>query len=263
MKWQETKHRIISYLDFIEKKRSHFFIHSPFVFFLSQKILLNKEKIFPSEEVELLRKFLKNNPRAVEYRDFGANAKHKGEKKVLSLGEIFRKMAISSKKGNLLYRLCYFLQPKNLLELGTNIGISTYYQLAALSEPYEFVSVEANASLTAIARQLLHKYPRIRLETALFEEYLDTLSDKKLDYVFLDGNHAYAPTIKYVRKLIPHLGKNAVIILDDIYWSREMTRAWNELITYPEFSLTIDLFDFGLLFFQRNQAKEHFVLTYK
>ncbi len=260
----KIKHRIISYLDFLEKKQSHFFIHSPFVFRLSQEVLLNKNKVYPPQELRTLREFLPKNPRTIVYEDFGANASQKGKKHTLSVGEIFKKMAVSAKKGNFLYRLCYFLQPQSLLELGTNLGISTLYQAAALKKQYRFTTIEANESLLFVARQLLRKYPRIRFENSLFDEFLDNLSpDAKFDYVFIDGNHSYEPTLKYVKKLIPHLTPQAVIVLDDIYWSEEMTQAWKELYAWEEFTLTMDLYHFGLLFFRRKQAKEHFVLDFK
>jgi hypothetical protein len=34
------------------------------------------------------------------------------------------------------------------------------------------------------------------------------------------------PTVDYVKQLLPYLHNNSVVILDDIYWSKEMQQAW-------------------------------------
>ncbi len=255
--------RIKEYLWFLVHKNSHFFIHSPFVFKLSQEVLLNKNKIKAPQEIIEARRILSENPRTVEFYDYGAKAAHKGEKKVLTIGEIVRTMAISHKTGSLLFRLCRFLQPKKLLELGTNIGLSTMYQVKALREYEEFTTVEANESLIFIAKQLLRKH-KINFVNALFDDYLQQIpAGKKYDYILIDGNHSYEATKKYVRILKNNIEKDGIIIIADIRWSPQMKKAFYELIEDEDFTLTIDLFDTGLLFYKRNQYKEHFILSYK
>jgi hypothetical protein len=50
-----------------------------------------------------------------------------------------------------------------------------------------------------------------------------------------------------------------VVILDDIYWSKEMTQAWEELKNHPKVTLSIDIFTKGILFFRKeHQDKAHF-----
>ena len=53
-----------------------------------------------------------------------------------------------------------------------------------------------------------------------------------------------------------------LIIMDDIYWSYEMTKSWKALSTKKEVTASIDLWQIGLLYFHPGQAKENFKLRF-
>jgi hypothetical protein len=53
-----------------------------------------------------------------------------------------------------------------------------------------------------------------------------------------------------------------VLVFDDIHWSRDMSEAWDAIKAHPEVTVTIDLYDMGLVFLRKEQAPEHFVLRY-
>ncbi|NJW55521.1 class I SAM-dependent methyltransferase, partial [Salinimicrobium sp. CDJ15-91] len=61
-------------------------------------------------------------------------------------------------------------------------------------------------------------------------------------------------------KLLPTIHNNSVMIFDDIHWSKGMEEAWEEIKAHPEVRVTIDTFQWGLVFFRREQEKEHFVI---
>ncbi|HXD92674.1 MAG TPA: class I SAM-dependent methyltransferase, partial [Bacteroidia bacterium] len=87
--------------------------------------------------------------------------------------------------------------------------------------------------------------------------------NKKFDLVYIDGNHTYKATIKYFNELLKSADENAVLIFDDIYWTPEMTIAWEEIKAHPAVTLSIDLYKVGLVFFRKeNKQKEHFCLKY-
>jgi hypothetical protein len=51
--------------------------------------------------------------------------------------------------------------------------------------------------------------------------------------------------------------------LDDIYWSKEMTKAWQEIKQDTNNTLTLDIYRMGFVFFGKEKlAKEDFVLRY-
>ncbi|HMU04946.1 MAG TPA: class I SAM-dependent methyltransferase, partial [Saprospiraceae bacterium] len=78
-----------------------------------------------------------------------------------------------------------------------------------------------------------------------------------VDLAFLDGHHAMEPTLAYYEQLIPFCHDNSIIVIDDIYWSEGMQSAWKNLIERPEVTLSIDLYDVGILFFKKELTKKH------
>lgn len=49
-----------------------------------------------------------------------------------------------------------------------------------------------------------------------------------------------------------------ILVFQRIYKSKENHKKWLELLEIKEATVTIDLFYFGLIFFRKEQAKEHF-----
>ena len=59
---------------------------------------------------------------------------------------------------------------------------------------------------------------------------------------------------------MPTITNNSVWIFDDIHWSQEMENAWLTIKNHPKVTVTIDTFQWGIVFFRAEQEKEHFVI---
>ncbi|MDW3651210.1 MAG: class I SAM-dependent methyltransferase [Bacteroidia bacterium] len=236
-------------------------MHSPFVFEWYQQVLranLSEE----TAAIEQLRKELIKDQREMQIQDFGAGSGDKGpDTKARALGDLVRKASRRRKSGDFLFRLCQFYQPSRCLEFGTHIGISSLYQMHAL-EGGEFYTMEGDPGLAEIAKTNFERFgKKANQYIGEFDRLLKTeisLSELKPDYVFIDGNHTHDATLRYFHLLLPHMPDESMIIFDDIYWSEGMKKAWKEIIAHPEVSVSLDLFEFGLCFIRRKQAKEHF-----
>jgi hypothetical protein len=67
----------------------------------------------------------------------------------------------------------------------------------------------------------------------------------------------------YFQLLLQKATEDSVLIFDDIHWSEEMEKAWEEIKQHPSVTLTIDLFFIGLVFIRKAQKeKEHFIIRY-
>ena len=75
---------------------------------------------------------------------------------------------------------------------------------------------------------------------------------KNKTLVYIDGDHTYEAATRYFEKLLPLAKDHNVFVFDDIYWSEDMTRAWNEISAHPAVRLSIDTFYSGYLFFQKD-----------
>ncbi|MEZ4776160.1 MAG: class I SAM-dependent methyltransferase [Bacteroidia bacterium] len=218
-----------------------------------------------TEKIELLRKAFQQRKQTIALTDFGAGKGGSGSGKTQrTLGQIARLSARRPREGNLLYRLCQHFQPGTCLELGTNMGISSLYQLAALKNS-RFITLEGSSALAEIAQKNIEDFGfQAEVHVGEFSALLAKLdlSEIKPDYVFLDGNHRYEPTISYVQTILPHISPGGILILDDIYWSAEMKKAWETICALPEVTVSLDLFFMGICFIRRPQAKEHFRLRF-
>ncbi len=80
------------------------------------------------------------------------------------------------------------------------------------------------------------------------------------DLIYIDGNHQKEATLSYFEKLLPMVHNDSVMIFDDIHWSKGMEEAWEEIKAHPKVKVSIDTFQWGLVFFRKEQEKEHFVI---
>ena len=95
--------------------------------------------------------------------------------------------------------------------------------------------------------------------------FLSPLSTKNYkpqtpNLIYFDGNHQRDATIHYFEKLLPLAYNDSVFIFDDIHWSKEMEEAWEQIKSHPRVRVSIDTFYWGLVFFRKEQEKEHFTI---
>ena len=83
-----------------------------------------------------------------------------------------------------------------------------------------------------------------------------------LDLVFFDANHKGIPTLLYFNMCLEKINSQTIFIFDDIYWSKEMTNAWQEIYMHPKVSISIDLFSIGIVFFNPDLKKEHYIVKF-
>ena len=84
----------------------------------------------------------------------------------------------------------------------------------------------------------------------------------KLDLVFFDGNHTKESTLNYFNICLQKAHNNTIFIFDDIHWSREMEKAWNEIKKNKKVRLCIDIFRMGLIFFKKELSYEKYVIKF-
>jgi predicted O-methyltransferase YrrM len=154
-------------------------------------------------------------------------------------------------------------QPKTTLEFGTSLGISTIY-LATANNSSTVHTMEGNPDSRQIALNIFKKLNIENIESHVgeFDSILEKVLHKldSIDLVYLDGNHQKEATLQYFNQLLPKLSSDSIVVLDDIYWSKGMTQAWEALKNHKAVTLSIDLFDVGILFFNTNLSKEHLAL---
>jgi predicted O-methyltransferase YrrM len=257
----QLAHRIISYVKYLLKAKNEHAFHSPFVFDFTTKVLYTKKDFYAFEVLEKKRLQLQNNHSTIEIEELGAKQKGHYEKKI---ADIANQAVLPKKYAQLLFKCIDYFQPQSVLELGTNLGLTTAY-LAMAHSNIKVTSIEGNASLSQFAKnehsQL--KIQNIKIINALFDDVLPDLNRQNdYDFVFIDGNHTKTATLQYFNILKTKAKQNNIIIFDDIYWSKGMTEAWELIKKDSAIGITIDLYKFGMVFFKDDIVKQDFVIRF-
>lgn len=256
---------ILRYLRYHFTKKGKHGIHSPFVYDLIVNVLEDKRDYQEYKILEKVRKDLLHDHNTIETVDFGAEAGNKEFITYIStVQKLTRLRAQTVKESRLLFRLVQYFKPRTVLEFGTSTGLSTM-ALALANPASRIISLEGCASVASVAENQFQKYHIHNIELVI-GNFNNTLTDvldqvEQLDFVFFDGNHRKIPTIDYFKHCLTKAGQNSVFIIDDIHWSDEMEEAWIEIIAEPSVTLSIDLFHFGMIFFDKGIHKQHFVIS--
>src|SRR4051812_4985530 len=116
--------QIKSYLKFLWHSKNEHAVHSPFVFNLLTKCFYDKKSKPEYSILKNYRKALLQNKNFIEVTDFGAGSRvFKSNKRQIS--KIASTAGISPKRAELLFRVTNYFQPKNILEIGTSLGLAT------------------------------------------------------------------------------------------------------------------------------------------
>jgi predicted O-methyltransferase YrrM len=253
---------VIDYLRYRIVSKGRHGIHSPFVYeFVDTCLTTKMDKNFQSN-LKTLKSSLKKDHRLIEITDFGA-----GSKKMSSVRKVSEFVRISSSKGGyqtLLYQLSKYYQPKNILELGTNIGMGTL-ALAGGNPDATVYTVDGCSETQAIAIENAQKMglKNVHFIHQQFDDYLADLKQNpamKFDVVFIDGNHRGEALKRYVYEIQPFIHEQTFLICDDIRWSNDMFDAWKSLENDASFHVSLDCFKFGILLKRSEQVKEQFVV---
>jgi predicted O-methyltransferase YrrM len=248
----------IRYFDYLKKSVNRHDVHSPFIYNLVEDVFrkpLNKSK---SNKIELERKFLLKNNTPVLIEDFGAKKSRQSTVK-----EIASQSLKDPKYASIIGKLVEHYKPKSVLELGTSLGISTAYLSQGNTSVY---TIEGSGAILDQAKKVWHNLDLSNISSCngSFDKYLEEIwpEIKQPVIVFVDGNHTYRATLRYFDFFINRLKPDSFIVFDDIHWSHGMEHAWEKIIADKRVSLSVDIFEMGLIFLRKGVEKQHFIIRF-
>lgn len=253
--------QIKSFLKFLAKSTNQHGVHSPFVFDLLTKCFYDTDRKKWYNEASSYRSTLIANRSKITVEDFGAGSK-KLQATTREIARIAKNAGITEKRGQLLGRLIDFLDVNHVLEIGTSLGIATANM--HLSKPEAtIVTLEGCTQTAAVAIESFQKFNFKNIEVVIgnFEDTLPkALAQTQFDCIYFDGNHQKEPTLNYFEQCLKHINNNSMFIFDDIYWSKGMAEAWKSIKNHPKVTVSIDTFYWGIVFFHKEQPKQHFTI---
>ena len=248
-------------LHFVTAKNTHGFgVHSPYVYRFTNLVIYNTSRYYIFSSIEKIRLSLKRDKTELDIVDFGT-----GGKQQISIAEIARTSLKAAKYGRLFYRLSVFLKARNILELGTSLGLTSSY-LASPSAAARMVSLEGSEQLATIAKEnfKLLGITNIEIVTGNIDSTLPEVVDgfSQLDLVFIDANHRSEAVLKYFEQILGKIRSGSIVVVDDIYWSPDMEMAWKTIKEHPRVTSTIDLFQMGIVFFNEDLHRKNYKMRF-
>lgn len=235
-------------------------LQSPFVYEIYKHIIDKRKRVPPDPAIEKIREKFKSSNHVIQVEDFGSGSIRTSESQ-RKITDIASYGVTQKKYSQIMYGLIQYMNYKNIIELGTSLGINTLYLSKA--KQTQVATFEGSSSLVNIATEVLDDQ---RNNVRVIEGNIDTRLPKflenspPLDFAFVDANHNYNPTLKYFDLLLSNSHDETCFVFDDIHLNREMSEAWKHIRDHYQVTLTLDLFQIGIVFINPELRKQHYVL---
>ena len=254
--------QIKSYIKFLWNSKNEHGVHSPFVFNLVTKCFYDKKNYPEYSILKNYRNSVLQSKSTIEVTDFGAGSRV-FKSNTRAINQIARNAGITKKRAELLFRITNYFQPESILEIGTSLGLATS-ALSLGNVKSKITTIEGCPNTFAFAQKQFEEFgfKNITSINTEFSSYLKNYQLSIINYqlIYFDGNHSKQATLDYFELLLPTTTNETVWIFDDIHWSKGMEAAWEIIKSHPNVTVSIDTFQWGLVFFRTEQPKEHFVI---
>ena len=235
-------------------------IHSPKLYYIVESLFYDDNAYYAFAHIEKQRQRLLRARKTIYVNDFGTGAS--GERKVADIAAASLKPA---KQAQLLFRLVNYLNPQNIVELGTSLGITTAY-LAMAAPKAKVITMEGSDTVADEAKKVFGNLKINNIQQVVgniddnLSEVIKQLSENDISFFFVDANHTESATKCYFDKLKTVCSEDSIMVFDDIHASAQMEHAWSYIKEDKAVTSTIDAFSMGFVFFDKHLLKKHYKL---
>jgi len=163
----------------------------------------------------------------------------------------------SSKTQLLLFKLINYFNCKKIVELGSGYGLNSLY-LTAPSEFCECICYESSAVKYETAKKLYKGWNR---KISLHTENLPDIVEKQ-DCIYINLNN-FSIKDYFLKKMIHNnIKESSLIIIEDIRTNKSHQVLWRNLKELDEVTVSLDLFNIGILFFDPKLYKRNYRISF-
>ena len=244
-------------------------VHSPYLFEWVRMVMSDKHAYRVWEDIESVRARMLVSDQVVEFVDYGSGVGRKGEgaKGEKRLKDIAKGSLARAKYAQMLFRLVNWLGHQlregnkglTIVELGTSLGVTTAY-LAGVDTRDKVYTYEGCEAVAKIAKENWNVLGMNNISCLVGPIDVEHLRGDLgyIDVAFVDANHTYEASMKYFDVLAQKVHEKSVVVMDDIHHSEEMERAWKEICADERVTSTIDLYQMGLVFFDKHYWQRNY-----
>jgi 16S rRNA G527 N7-methylase RsmG len=240
--------------------RRGFGVHSPFVFNLISKVIDERNPYYSFEDIELVRLCFKFDETIISYKDIISQ-----KEKKITIGNAIYKKTLSPKKGALLFRLANYFKAKNILQIGSGMGIPTLY-LTSYSKNINCLVLESEESFSEIAKKVIKKGSDKNIEVRV-GEYKDTLQEalsdlKEIDIVYFDYCNDYEINYNLFEQCVKYTNVNSIFIINGIKANNNSRKLWNKICDNEKVTVSIDMYSIGIVTFNPKLHKKKYIVYF-
>lgn len=166
----------------------------------------------------------------------------------------------------LLYRLVNEVEAKTILEIGSSNGVSSIY-LSTCRKSAKHIVLDKKSEKNELIRSTLSNLEPTNIDfrvgdviplTSVVLAELQTV-----DFLLLRPADFSLEDIQSIfEECIAKSNEGSLFVIQDIYASRMITRWWKERIKDQRLGITFDLYDMGLVFFDKTKIKQHYIVNF-
>lgn len=241
--------KIKSYIQFLWHSKNEHAVHSPFVFNLITQCFYDVNRkpeyaILNQNRISIIEKFGINTS-ATEKTGYKINKSN----------------LLSKNQSKLLFRIVHYFNAIKILEIGNSCGLATSAMalhnkkaeimvfLTEIRVRFDKLDVENNAKENATVSKIQS-----------LDDFNGAIKNKKFDLIFFNSDNYQNDILKYFTLLIPTQTNDSVWIFDKIHQTPKMEEIWKIIQNHQTVTVSIDTFDFGIVFFRKEQSKQHFII---
>ena len=80
--------------------------------------------------------------------------------------------------------------------------------------------------------------------------------------VIRTANYSLTDVQQIVEKCILNSTERSLFVIQDIHTAKAITNWWEELIADSRVGITFDLYDMGIVFFDKTKIKQHYIVNF-
>jgi predicted O-methyltransferase YrrM len=247
------------YLPFLLEASNQHGVHSPFTYQLVTQCFYKKINKNLWRAFLDTRQYTKGKSKEKNNTDFGTESKI-SKRNTRQVSQIAKVAGISNKKAKILIKTLDYLKPERILEIGTAMTLGTS-AIKKENKSTSILTLKECPETSKTIQKLFDKnnFEGIEIINGDFSKTLSTCTqNKKIDCVIFDRSHTKKATLDYFEACLKSIHNDSFFIFDNIYRTAEIQEAWSVIKKHSKVTVTVDVFYFGIVFFRKEQAKEHF-----
>ncbi len=206
-------------------------VHSPFVFDLITNVIEEKRPYYCYAQLSVGRlRLLRDNHKIT----FG--------NRPLTIRKILDSNCFTEQEHRFLFRLANRFQPEIIYVAGSDFGLTPLY-LTAYSRKSCCIVFEPELSVANIARELIKKSALASID--IYNKMPD-ISDK-IDLIVWGNAKTFS--MQTFERFLGNVNDESVMVFSGIKASPENRKTWDAICKHSKVTVTLDLYRFGIVFF--------------